>query len=384
MASSQRQLQPLRRDQREPPLIRPSRQYSKILRLLLFLSAACFFWGCAAEGPPRPPRIQRPTKVTDLAVAQAGQTLRLSFKAPLRAMDGRRLTKPISVEIFRQVTPPGESLPNVFVGVKPWVSISPRDLARYQHEQEIVYEDRLPSQEFDRSVGDTFSFMVVTLTRGFRGRPRPSDPSNVARMKLLNVSPPVQDLQVTQSPRSLNLRWAAPTQSLTGGSLPPLVGYRIYRREETHSASTAKLVAETQKPSFFDTDFQYDQTYSYTVRAVFEKDGYTAETADSAPANITPRDIFPPNAPQGLTAVFTGRSVQLIWKPALAPDIAGYNVYRQIQGQSPERLNQGLLRTPVFSDSSIVEGRQYTYWVTTVNLVHHESLPSQKVTLKTK
>jgi fibronectin type 3 domain-containing protein len=299
-------------------------------------------------------------------------------------MDGRRLTKPIGVEIFRQVTPPGESLSNVFVGVKPWVSISPRDVAHYQHEQEIVYDDRLSSQQFDRSVGEIFSFMVVTLTRGFRGRPRSSDPSNVARAELLDVSPPIQGLRVTQAPQSLNLQWAAPTQSVTGGSLPPLVGYRIYRRQEAHSASEAKLVAEAQKPSFSDTHFQYDQTYSYTVRAVFEKDGYTAETADSAPASITPRNVFPPNPPQGLTAVFTGRSVQLIWKPSLAPDIAGYNVYRQTQGQPPERLNHELLRTPVFSDSNIVQGRQYTYWVTVVNLVHHESLPSQKVTLEAK
>jgi len=365
-------------------LIRPSRQYIKILLLALSLAAVCLFWNCAAEGPPRPPRIQRPAKVTDLAVAQVGRTLRLSFNAPLRAMDGRRLTKPIGVEIFRQVTPPGESPSNVFVGVKPWVSISPRNLARYQHEQEIVYEDRLSSQQFDRSVGEIFSFMVVTLTRGFRGRPRLSDPSNIARIKLLDVSPPIQGLQVTQAPRSLNLQWATPTQSLTGGSLPPLVGYRIYRRQEAHSASTTKLVAETQKPSFSDTNFQYDQTYSYTVRAVFEKDGYTAETADSVPASITPRDIFPPNPPQGLTAVFTGRAVQLIWKPALAPDIAGYNVYRQAQGQSPERMNPGLLRTPVFSDSTVVQGRQYTYWVTAVNLVHHESLPSRKVTVETR
>jgi hypothetical protein len=74
----------------------------------------------------------------------------------------------------------------------------------------------------------------------------------------------------------------------------------------------------------------------------------------------------------------------LIWKPSLAPDIAGYNVYRQTQGQPPERLNHELLRTPVFSDSNIVQGRQYTYWVTVVNLVHHESLPSQKVTLEAK
>lgn len=365
-------------------MIPPSRQYIKILHGALFLAAACLFWNCAAEGPPHPPRIQRPTKVTDLAVVQIGRTLRLSFTAPLRAMDGRKLTKPIGVEIFRQVTPPGESPSNVFVGVKPWVSISPRDLSRYQHEQEIVYEDRLSGQEFDRSVGDTFSFMVVTLTRGFRGRPRSSDPSNVARAKLLDVSPPVQDLQVTQSPQSLNLRWVAPTHSLTGSSLPPLVGYRIYRREEAHSASEAKLVAETQKPSFSDTHFQYDQTYSYTVRAVFEKEGYAAETADSAPASITPRNIFPPNPPQGLTAVFTGRSVQLIWKPSLAPDIAGYNVYRQTQGQPPERLNHELLRTPVFSDSNMIRGMQYTYWVTAVNLVHHESLPSQKVTVEIK
>lgn len=335
--------------------------------------------GCAAEAPPRPPRIQQPTRVNDLFVEQTGRTLALNFTIPARATDGRGLTKPIEVEIFRQVTPRGTAPANVFVATKPWVHLDPQEVSRFTHGPKLIYEDALSSAAFGASVGKVLSFAVVTLTRGFGGRPRASDISNVARTMLLNVSSPVENPTVRQLPAGLELQWSVPAHSAATG--PALMGYRVYRGEKSGPFA---FVAEISSLEYRDTHFQFGETYRYKVRAVFAQDGYSAETADSAVAVVTPRDIFPPPPPQGLTAVYTGKAIQLIWKPDSAPDLAGYNVYRREAGGPARRMNPQLLPTPVFQDADIRQGVEYEYWVTALDQARNESQPSSPSTVETR
>jgi hypothetical protein len=356
---------------------------SLVSRLSSLVLWVCLWGGCAAEGPPHPPRVQRPVKIDDLTAEQTGRTLRLSFKRPLLAMDGRRLTKPIALRIFRQLTPPGSHSPAPFVAARPWVSLSPRELATYTRGQTVVYDDLLSPRNFSRLLGTTFSFRVISMTRGFRGRRRESDPSNIARIELLNVSPPILHLSLTQIPGALMLSWAAPERGLASRQLPAIAGYRIYRSTSPRLDSYV-LLAQTSATQYDDRHFRFSQTYLYRVGALFKSAGYEAASARSKPISITPRDIFPPPAPRGLTAVYTGRSVQLVWKPDVAPDLAGYNVYRQEGGYPPQRLNHELLRTPVFTDRTAKARHQYSYRVTSVSTAHNESRPSVGTSVETQ
>lgn len=351
--------------------------------LLLTLAAVCLFCGCAAEAPPRPPRIQTPQPVKDLRVTQVGRALILDFTTPRLATDGRRLTKPIGVELFRQVKPPGGLQPGPFVATKPWVSIKPQILGQFERGNRIRYTARMAPQQFSQSVGSVFSFRAVTLTRGFRGRPRESDPSNIASTRLLDVSAPVVGLQAKQTPHALELRWSTPNKSLTGAPISGLTGYRIYRALKSQPG-ILNLVGDVSSAADQDRRFQFGQTYVYKVRAVFTQDGYTAMTADSEPVEVTPREIFPPPPPTGLTAVYTGKAVELIWKPEIEPNLAGYNVYRLEPGKPAERLNPQLLRTPAFTDRAITQATRTIYWVTAVDGVQNESQPSARATVETQ
>lgn len=353
------------------------------------MAAMCLLCGCAAEGPPHPPRLQTPAQVKDLSIAQEGRALVLRFTAPSRATDGRRLTKPLTVEIFRQVMgsgakkASGSSLP---ARSMPFVSIRPQQLPRFEHSGAITYRVDLAPSEYSRSIGWTLTFRVVTLTRGFRDHPHASDPSNAAGTELLNVSPPVTNLIAHQIPHAIELTWSAPRTSLTGYPLPNLAGYRIYRGVKSQPGEQA-LIGKAPSASYRDASFQFGETYVYTVAAVFTRDGYTATSAASAPVEVTPREIFPPSPPSGLTAVYTGQSVELIWKPEIDPHLAGYNVYRQEPEktvQSALRLNPQLLRTPAFSDHAIQQGAKYIYWVTAVDTVGNESVPSARVAVETR
>ncbi len=351
--------------------------------LILLFAGICLWGSCAAEAPPRPPRLQIPVRVTDLTAAQIGRTIRLTFDLPRLALDGRRLTKPVEAEIFRSLAPPAGTFPRPSLGAAPWISLSPAALAGIKRGSSVVYDNPLSAPAFRRAVGTRLSFTVITLTRGFRHRPLDSGPSNAARMELLDVSPPIEGLRAVHTPRGLHLQWSQPTRGLAGGPLPSISGYRVYRSANARRGSFL-LLAQTLKPEYNDTDFQFGQAYYYRVQATFDEQGYMAASAESLPVGITPRDIFPPPVPLGLTAVSTGRGVELIWKADASSDLAGYNIYRQAGNGRPERLNAKVLAAPAFSDSTARPNEHYVYWVTAVSLAGNESKPSAKVIVDTR
>ncbi|MDE3178451.1 MAG: hypothetical protein KGM47_02225, partial [Acidobacteriota bacterium] len=178
-------------------IARPSR--GTACGLAFVFAAACFLGGCAAESPPTPPRIETPARITDLKIVQVGHTLVLTFTEPTRTTDGRRLTKPIGVDLFRNAGPAPPASPDVMTTQKPWVVISPRDLARFNHDGKIRFSHTFSPAEFARSAGSVHTFAALTLTRGFRGRPRKSSLSNSAQIEILNLPPPVDNLQATET-----------------------------------------------------------------------------------------------------------------------------------------------------------------------------------------
>lgn len=340
----------------------------------------CLLGGCAAEAPPRPPRIQAPQSITDLVVAQIGHDLVLRFRAPRFAADGRRLTKPVEVEIFRQAEAHGPVSAESFTKAKPWALLRPAAAGGLAQNGEIRYRDRLSPPEFLRLENTTFAFMVVTLTRGFRGHPRLSEPSNIAQTILLPVPEAVEDVRAQQVRSGIELHWAAAELPRRPAPSPSLAGYTVLRGSGASPKAFARL-AFMQAPSYLDTQIEFGMKYTYIVRATFTEAGLTAETADSSPVVITPRPVFPPLPPTGLTAAFTGTSVELLWKPASETGIAGYNIYRQAAGQPPERLNRSLVRSTVYTDRSPLPPSPFLYWVTAVDLHHNESMPSSEATV---
>ena len=333
---------------------------------------------CASQGPPQPPRIEKPERVTDLAVAQIGRTLVLSFTPPALATDGERLSKPLEIQIFRSVTPPGQKTVDALGAGQPWLTLPRSDLARFTEGEKIEYPDELPEDEFSRSLGSTFAFAVRGLTRGFRRRPIPGEVSKTVEAVLLDVSGPVEGLTVQPTEHALELRWQPPSRTLSGGAPADLAGYRVYK-SQTGKPDSFRLLGETASAAYQDPDFQFKNTYFYKVRAVFQRDGQVAESEDSEAVKITPLDTFPPPPPAGLTGLYTVGQVELIWTANTEPDLAGYNVYRRDDGGPPHRINRALASTPIFHDASVELGHAYAYEVTAVDLAGNESRPSTEV-----
>lgn len=346
--------------------------------------AILLLFGCAAESPPTPPRVQKPQAIKDLKVVQLGSALRISFTPPSLAVDGRGITKPLEIEVLRAVTTAKPSSGRALPVLSPWITLTAADLARYHEGQKVVEERQFTPEEFRRSVGSTFALAVSSLTRGFRRRPILSDPSNQVELRLLDVSGPVSNVIARTTEHAIQLNWSAPPATLTGAPLANLEGYRIYR-SETGASGTFQTAGETKDTHYQDRDFHFGSNYYYRVRVLFKQDGQLGESADSEPLKITPLDTFPPAAPAGLTGVYTSNAIELIWTTNTEPDLAGYDVYRRDadeSGAQPEKLNQNLVPTPIYRDAAVAAGRKYVYWVTAVDQARNESKASLEVTVE--
>lgn len=142
-------------------------------------------------------------------------------------------------------------------------------------------------------------------------------------------------------------------------------------------------IGESESPGFQDQQAEFGRTYVYSVRSVVQYPGEMLESADSTVVEVTPKDIFPPSAPQGMVIAVVPRegetlaTLDLSWAINPENDIAGYNLYRSEQESvSGTRQNHELLLTPAFRDMNALPGHRYFYTVTAVDRAGNESPPS--------
>jgi len=343
--------------------------------------AAVFLIGCGVQGPPQPPRVEVPRRITDLSVHQVGQNLEIGFTLPQQAEDGERLTKPLEVEFFRARLTPGAKAPES-PSLTRWISLEPNQWAGYANERRVTYPAPLSDDEFKSWEGRDAMIAVRTLTRGIRRRPVESELSNLARLQVLDVSRPVERLESKTTEKAIVLRWQPPDKTLEGREVKFLAGYRIYR-SSTGKPGSFQLAGESNEPSYLDSDFEFGQAYSYEIRTLFKEAGTTAESEPSQPYEVIPRDVFAPARPTGLTGLYTNGAVELVWDANTEKDLAGYYVYRRENHEEPKKLNEALLPTPILRDTSVQPGRTYFYQVTAVDLSNNESQPCSEVEVDT-
>jgi hypothetical protein len=354
---------------------------TRILQALIVASAAGWLYGCGVQGPPRPPRLERPAAIADFSVVQVGQALEIRFSIPRQTSAGERLTKPLEVEILRGVEPPGTGLSKL-PEPEVWITLTRNEWLPYAQDDTVSYPAHLTEQEFRTWRGQTLVLAVRTLTRGFRHRALESDPSNRVDVPIVDVSEPVVGVAVVTTEKALEVRFAPPAEMLSGQPLHGLAAYRIYR-SNTDERASFEMIGETAAPPYRDSQFEFGRTYYYRVQAVFGEPGHWALSDASQVAKVTPRDTFPPAAPRGLTGIYSAGGVELVWTANSESDLVGYNVYR-LRDPTPLRLNKELLRTPVFRDTTAEPGGTFRYYVTAVDLAGNESRPSESVEVETK
>jgi len=347
--------------------------------------------GCGAPGEPTPPSPPVPVAVTDLSAQQAGDAVQLTFTLPSKTITGDKLAEPPAVEILRGVLKPDGAPDNNSFRVVYTIPGSLID--NYTAEGHVRFADSVPPEETRAHPGAALAYRVRTRA----SRKRASADSNTVTVRVYPVPGRIASVQSRATESAIELSWSAPVRTSGGDPLPAFSGYHIYRSElDPTSADAASkdltqakwislltLLASSPTTSYRDTFFDFGKTYLYVIRSVILAGGNELESGDSAPVIVTPRDIFPPAAPQGLVAaVLPGTSpgsleVDLSWSINLETDLAGYRVYRSEEpGTRGQHLTPDLLPTPSYRDTSVLPGHRYWYSVTAVDRAGNESEPS--------
>jgi hypothetical protein len=352
---------------------------------------------CGAPGVPTPPRPVVPKPVTDLAGRQRGSSVILTFTLPKKSDENESLVALPSVEIFRGERAAGATGVAAKTGTQLIYTLPSALVDTYLKQGQIEFRDPLKPESLH---GQDTIYMV----RARASTKRASADSNIISVRTMPVPPAPTNVHVTALKESaIELGWTAPrTESADSG----IAGYRVYRGElpaletipagEIADISKLKmsapfaLLGPAPGNSFRDTEFMFGVTYVYIVRTVADEQGQPVESNDSAAFVVTPKDIFPPAAPQRLVAVpipneqATGNGggyIELSWDINQETDLQGYYVYRSEQpGTKGERINKQLLLTPTLRDNNVVLGKQYTYQVTAVDRSGNESPFSSPVT----
>jgi hypothetical protein len=369
----------------------PSAQISAVF---YFLLPAFFLAGCGAPGEPTPPASQIPTAISDLSAQQAGEAVQLRFTPPSKTVRGEPLNDTPAVEILRgALKPNGSPDPRSFRVVQ---TIPGALVENYRAEDRLEFADSVSAEELRNYPERTLAYRVRTRA----SRRRPSADSNMVIVHWVPVAARITDLRAAPTETAIELTWSAPTQTSDGGLLQAVSEYRVYRGELDPSSaedaakdlSQAKWIARltllgrSETNQYRDTSFEFGKTYAYTVRSLTTHDGTPIESSDSVPAIATPRDVYPPSAPQGvIAATIVGETtksaeVDLSWSMNAETDLAGYRVYRSEQQETPGQLmTPDVLLSPAYRDTSVAANHRYWYTVTAVDRAGNESAPSAPV-----
>lgn len=188
----------------------------------------------------------------------------------------------------------------------------------------------------------------------------------------------VPDNQAPETPKSLvskpesgkiSLSWSANTEK-------DLAGYRIYRGLADDDQNSMLLLNVTPQTAttFLDTFPKKAQTkFIYKVSALDQSFNESAK----ASAWVQLPDITPPAAPVLMEPKLSGDEVSLQWSEIVTDAIAGYDVYRVIDGNKT-KINSAKVTTTTFSEKSARKGLQQ-YYVTAIDSAGLESKPSNNV-----
>jgi hypothetical protein len=346
--------------------------------------------GCAAPGDPTTRHPVVPVAVADLTARQSGSDAVLSFTAPSRSTDRQALAETPSVEIYRAVLLQGVT-PDRNTNWRLAYTIPSERVESYLKMGRVEFRDPLTPEDLAHTSGNSLAYMIRTRV----AKTRASGDSNVLTLRVYPPPSAPRDLRTTVTETAIIVMWTE-TPSRSDGSSG---SYRVYRAEiEPEAASPLQdisqaklktpleLLGPSSTPEFRDLHFEFGKTYLYTIRSVTQFDAESVESADSSPAVITPRDIFPPAAPAGLESTIIPATpqaaayVELSWAIGAEPDLAGYYVYRSDrEDTSGERLNLELLPSPTFRDISVAPEGQYFYRVSAVDRTGNESPKSSAV-----
>lgn len=336
---------------------------------------------CGKRRPPLPPieRVQQRTEL--LSGVQRGNQVMLSWPAPLRNAPDESVQSIRRIDVYRLAEKPRAPLGlteeefatrSTLIGSVTFDQIkSGADVLTYTDTLELAGEPaRLRyAIRYVNASGQRAAFSNFLLLEPAARIAEP--PTMIATGK-----------EVSED--AVTISWQPPAANIDGSTPVNLLGYNVYRAEESESEPSqapmnSSLVSGIQ---YVDKNFKFGDSYRYVVRSVsLGTQGAQVESLNSNSISVSPRDVFPPSAPTSITVAAAPGRLSLFFPGNPEPDVAGYNIYRSTDPNLPkeqwQKLNPSLLKQTSFQDEKVESGKRYYYYLTAVDQVGNVSVTSE-------
>ena len=339
------------------------------LRWIPCLFSIAVLASCGSPGVPLPPSLELAKPVKDLRATRKGNKVILTWTIPTLTTDRHSIRHAGDIQICRSI---GAALKEcgTAVGKVPPPSTQSTAQASFTDELSSALQNANPSANI---------FYAVSALNSYG---RSAGLSNQVQVSAAPVLPPPGEFHADLTGDGVKLRWTPVSPVSVDGVH---FACRIFRREQSSGKDEIAgevPVGNDSQSDFLDRGFEWEKTYAYRATIVTFVADRSVEGDDTPAVTVVAHDVFPPAAPTGLQAVFSGpgqkQFIDLIWHPNLESDLAGYNVYRHEQGAAPARINSDLVKAPAFRDENVSSGNQYWYSVTAVDLRQNESAHSEE------
>lgn len=371
----------------EPRLPRPvllcNSRRRKTVWLLLTMLALAVFAACGKRRPPLPPVEQVQQRTELLSGAQIGNQVILSWPAPQRNTPDESVQSIRRIDIYRLAEDPTSPLPlteeefaarSTVIGSVIYEQIkNARDTLTYTDVLQLAgkparlrYAIRYVNASEQRA---GFSNFLLIEPSARVARP----PTLVATGKEISAD-------------GITITWQPPTSNIDGSTPVNLLGYNVYRLDESQSnvgpsPINSSLVAGT---NYTDKNFSFGANYTYIVRSVsLGTEGAQVESLNSNTLSVSARDVFSPSPPASISVVAAPGRISIFFPANPEQDVVGYNIFRSTDADLPKerwtKLNASLMPRTTFQDEKVEAGKRYHYYLTAVDHAGNISKPSDVV-----
>ena len=360
-----------------------ARQARRLLVLGLLLPAVVLIANCGKRRPPLPPleRVQQRTEL--LSGVQRGNQVILSWPAPRRNASYESVQSIRRIDVYRLAEKPRAPL-----------GLTEEEFAARSTLIGSVTYDEIKKATDNLTYTDTLELAGEPARLRYAVRYVNASGQRAAFSNFLLLEPAAR---IAQPPtmvatgkevgeNAITISWQAPAANIDGSTPVNLLGYNVYRAEESEDVNSQtpindSLVSGTQ---YQDKNFKFGESYRYVVRSVsLGTEGAQVESLNSNSISVSPLDTFPPSAPEGITVAPAPGRLSIFFPANPEPDVVGYNIYRSTDPDLPKdkwnKLNPALLTRTTFQDERVESGKRYYYYLTAIDQSGNVSSPSEVV-----
>jgi len=348
---------------------------------------------CGKKGPILPPIKKIPQKVEVFEIAQRGKKLILEWENPAAYKDGSSLSDIAEIEIWH-VEQEREDAEKESGGDK---KVTLAEFERIARLAVSIKKERFSAYRAkgNEAPGKFRYFYELTgkdftpknLTFGLRVKDRKKRKS--AFSDLLSIEPkiislPPAGIKATVFKDRIEITWNPAEKNIDQSSPPHFKGYNIYKLNEAGSAYrlNSQLVKERK---YGDKDILLGEVYRYFLRAVISDSPPLSESDNSEVIEVLAKDTFAPAVPSGLVSIATEDFISISWDANLEKDLAGYRVWRKMEGEDKYiSLTPLPIQGNAFNDASVEKNKRYYYAITALDKSGNESPKSESVSQNTK